>query len=405
MAALTKTTFEATLASVGQALAIALERVLATVAGPVAGPQQLADALGLDKGSASRLLKAVRSRDALALAYLIPGPEPLRRILRAAARRGVAPGLTRDAENEVRRFEALIQSAGDRSAFDGIVGLMLPEARRQYEARTKQLLYRGMVQLKGFSVDVDFTIILVHPSGDDKHVDYVAVTGVLGLRRLRPDAVIRLGVWNLGPDMPVGMTTLDGAPIECLSTGRLDEFCSAQPATLDVSRVQDTIFYTLGDESFGPNSVADLVLAQWSHAPAPLFSPPGVRRRNGVGAEVDKPTRRLHLDVLVCEGVYPGSPPHLTIYDTTFRGMANINDPCRALDRLDLLETVEVLDNPEQARTSYIPRYGELLRHVAQQTGWNLERFRGYRCVVDHPIYGTQVGIGFERPQQADAAT
>lgn len=392
-------TFESRLTDVAQGLGRCLGRMIEALPDSPSGPQQLAESLGVDKGFASRLLKAIRCRDPVALAYTIPGPEPLRRLVKAAGRRGVDRELAHAADAEIDRFAALIDTAGDRSTFDGIVGSLLPDARRQFENRTKQLLFRGNSQLRGFVVDVDFTIILMHPTGDGEHVDYVAITGVLGLQRLRPGAVVRLATWNLGPDMPVRLTTLDREPIECLSSGRLDAFCSAPAARLEIHRSGDTLTYTLADGPFGPGSEVDFVLGQWSHAPAPLFSPPSGVRLSGVGAEVDKPARLLHLDVLAHEEVYPGADPRLFLIDTAFRGMANINDPAREADYVPLMESVRPLPgNVTEARPAFLPGYGDLLRYVEGKTNWRLSRFRGYRCTIEYPLYGMQVTLGFPRP-------
>ena len=122
--------FESRLAEVAQSLGRCLGRVIEALPEAPSGPQQLAETLGLDKGFSSRLLKAIRSRDPVVLAYTIPGPEPLRRLVKAAARRGVARELAQAADSEIDRFAALIDSAGDRSTLDGIVGSLLPDARR-----------------------------------------------------------------------------------------------------------------------------------------------------------------------------------------------------------------------------------------------------------------------------------
>ena len=47
----------------------------------------LARRLGVDKVLTSRVLKALRNKDAIAVIKLAPGPAPLRRLLRAAAQR------------------------------------------------------------------------------------------------------------------------------------------------------------------------------------------------------------------------------------------------------------------------------------------------------------------------------
>ena len=49
-------------------------------------------------------------------------------------------------------------------------------------------------------------------------------------------------------------------------------------------------------------------------------------------------------------------------------------------------------------RTAEIPRYADLLRHVCARLNWDGERFRGFRCRIDYPIYGSQVAMAFDAP-------
>ena len=70
---------------VGRQLRETLTAVLEAIPGAPDRPQELAATLGIDKVLSSRFLKAARHRDPMAVAHLAPGPEPMRRLLRAAS--------------------------------------------------------------------------------------------------------------------------------------------------------------------------------------------------------------------------------------------------------------------------------------------------------------------------------
>ncbi|MBL9030300.1 MAG: hypothetical protein JNM80_01155 [Phycisphaerae bacterium] len=359
--------------------------------------------MGTDKGSASRLLKAMRSRDPIAVVHLIPGPEPLRRLLRAARDRGVSEALIVAGEKSTDEFESLVRSAaGDRVRFDGILSTLLPEARVQNERRLKQLLYRGQSQLKGYSVDVDFTAIFIHPAPSETELEYGVVSGMLGVRRFRPNAVVRLVARRISDEhLPWQGTTLQGKPIDHTVVGRLDQFCTAPTAEVVVEEAGDSVSTVLAGSAYGPSHAVDLVLGHRSRLPAARYNVDGGRSLSGAGVEVDKPTKLLHLDVFVHTDVYAGADPGLVIVDTAFRGMANINDPRRVPDRVDLIERVDSLGRGlGRVRASHIACYAEMLHHVVGSCGWNPDQFRGYRCLMQHPVYGTQVTMGFVRPQK-----
>jgi hypothetical protein len=370
--------------------------------GPAGGPMQLSRTLGIDKVLASRALKAVRNRDPMAVLFLAPGPEPLRRVLKAAARKGVASALIDDAQRAIEQFDQLIKRhAGDRSALDAIISSWLPEARSEFELRRKQSAFKAISHLKGAVADVSLATVVLHPSDDGAHLDVVWVTGLLGLHRLRPGAAVKFATRRLaGGDQPRRPMTLDGQRVDDLEGVRLDAYCSKPPPKIDVHRAGEVVHYTLAGEAFGPRSAVDLVFAEVNRAEMPRFVPAGSHRKGYVFAEVSTPVRTLHFDVLVHADVYPGRDPALLLYDTALDGVANINDPARDIDRLDMLESIQHLGiGPSRWRSADVPNYAELIREVCARLGWNAGGFRGYRCRIDYPIYGSQVAMAFDPPQ------
>jgi hypothetical protein len=90
------------------------------------------------------------------------------------------------------------------------------------------------------------------------------------------------------------------------------------------------------------------------------------------------------------------------MYDTTGRGVANPTDPSRNMDRIDVLESIQDLGTQmERFRTKEVARYVEMVQFVCDELGWDGDRFRGFRCRVDFPVYGTQVSMIFEPPEPA----
>ncbi|MHC4420815.1 MAG: hypothetical protein ACYS1E_09495 [Planctomycetota bacterium] len=392
---------ETRIVDVGRTLGSTLNAVVEAVPGAPHGPQQLAQTLGVDKVLTSRVLKAARHRDPLAVAHLVPGPEPLRRLLRSARKQNAPDHLVEAAMDAVADFERLIrQEAGDRSALDAIICAWLPAAREQFELRRKQAAYRAMSELKGCRVDVNLATVILNASPDGENIDIVWLMGLLGLHRLRPRTTLKLATRRMAEqEKPRRPATLEGEPIEGMQGVRLDRFCDAPPAPLRVHRVGDVTHYTLAGDGFGPRSAVDLVIAEVNLAEMPRYVPRDRKRKGHVFAEISTPAKVLLFDVLVHEDVYPGSEPALLIYDTVLDGVANVNDRTRDADRLDLLESVNSLGRGiATIRVAEIPNYVELVRHVFDRMGWNDRQFRGYRCRIDYPIYGSQVAMAFDPP-------
>ncbi|MBI5863028.1 MAG: hypothetical protein HZB38_00675 [Planctomycetes bacterium] len=395
-------TLETRAARVGQQLASSFSGLLDAIAPGHGGPVTVARLLGVDKVLASRLLKAARNRDPVAVLQLMPGPDPLRRVLRAATRHAEAEVLA-NAQSAVTEFEDLIRrEAGDRSALEAMLSAWLPESRREFELRRKQAAYRAMSQLRGASAKVSSATVFLHPSPDPKRLDVVWVFGLLGLQRLRPDVAVKFAtrrVTNKGGP-PRRPETLDGVAVDGLDGLRLTEFCSAPAVEIDVHRVGEVVHYALGRNGFGPRSATDLVFAEVSRADMARFVPAGSGRRRYVFAEVSTPVETLVFDTLLHEDLLLGEPS-LHIYDTSFEGVADVNDRSRDIDRLDLHESIQPLGaGLARFRTTDSSRHVDLLRLVCGKLGWDGDRFRGYRTRIEYPVYGTQVAMAFPAPSE-----
>ena len=408
VASLAGSGLEQRFSEVGSLLGKAFGDLLGALPDGQAGPQRLARGLGLDKVLLSRLLKSLRARDPLATLHHAPGPEPLRRVLRAARRAGAPTPLLDRAAGAVNAFEEVIKNdAGDRSALDAILATWVPDARGAFELRRKQTVHRALAELKGVSVDTQLSTVLLHPARDGQSLDVVWVMGLFGLRRLRPGVAVKLASRRMAPKLAErSPRTLAGDTIDDSSDGflahlRLDEFCQAQPAELSVVRHGDIVHYVLANTGFGPRSAVDLVLAEANLAEMPRTVPKGSGRKGYVFAEVAPPTRRLVFDAFVHSDVYPGQDPELIVYETALEGVANVNDRGRDLDRLQLQESVLPLGQGlERVRNAHVPRLDALTRHVFATMGWNCAHFRGYRVEADYPLFGSQVCLAFDPPEK-----
>ncbi len=364
-----------------------------------AGPQALATVLGVDKVLASRVLKATRTADPMAAAHAMPGPEPLRRLVRAAEKHGAAEAAVSAASAAIDRFEALIQiKLGDRGTLDTILSAWVPEARREFELRRKQMLFRGMSQLKGAQADVLVATVFVAPSVQPDRLDVVWLTGVVRLQRIRPGVRVKLTTRRLVESMAARQpVSMGGKPVEQGEGLLLTDFCSHPVPILEVHRVDETVAYVLGDGPFGPGSEATLFFGEVNRGELPRYLPRDSTRLSYFFAEVNVSAKVLQFDAVVHRDLYPSAGPQLRIYDTAFEGIANVNDPSRDLDRLDLLERVETIgEGLPLLRSGDVPRYHDLVGQTMAGLGWSAGRFRGYRCRVDYPVYGSQVTLAFE---------
>lgn len=397
---------EAKIGRVVQRLTTELQGVLETLPGSPHRPQELAKLLGVNKTLSSRVLGALRTGDPLAAAHVIPGPEGLRTVLKAAAKKGARRASTSAAEEAVAAFDRLIRrDAGSRAALDAIISDSLPHAREKFELANKQAMFKAAANLKGVMAEIRLSTFLLHPSDDEERLDHVLINGSLGLRRLRPNAVIRFTSTILGKQEGHAQVTLDGVSVDNARSLLLEPFCSSPVPQLQTRTEGNHVHYVVVGNGIGPASAVDLVLAELNRPCGYRYQHQDEKRRtSGPGAEVHVPVRTLIFDALVHEEIWPGPDPDLRIYDTTVRGTANPNDHSRDIDLLDLAESIQFLGRGTgKCRAVEIPNYIEMLNHVCAKLGWDPSSFRAYRCRIQYPFYGSQVSMAFEPPEAPQA--
>ena len=89
------------------------------------------------------------------------------------------------------------------------------------------------------------------------------------------------------------------------------------------------------------------------------------------------------------------------VFDTAVNGVADPNDPTRRRDILSLGVLATALPSGAgRLCCEGIPRYSEMIHQVAARLGWNPNDFRGFRCEITYPVYGSQVCMLFQPPQK-----
>lgn len=388
--------------SVGGQLAESFRSLLDGLPGRPSAAREMAQALSVDKILVHKLLSALRSKDPLATAHAIPGPEPLMRVVRAAKAKGVSIEAVKAAEAAVSSFKHLItHEAGDRSSLDAIISTLLPDARGRFETLAKQSVYRGMRQLKGISANVTFMTASVSPAMRGDRYDSAFLRGFLGLHCVRPGAAMKIGVISRVANIDASQLTLDGTPVTDARQIVLTDFCSVLPTEFQVHEKKETRVFALGwGERVGPHSACDFVIGEMRRNAMRRWRIPEDRlTRAGIHDGISVPTRTYLFDLLLHEDVYADWEPRVRVVEMGELGLASVNDDSRDLDVLNLDVSVKPMGfGIEHFRAKEIPNYVEMLSLLCDKVGMAPDRLRGYRTRIDYPVFGTQVQFAFDLP-------
>ncbi len=363
---------------------------------------QAVRAAGMNKVFATRIAKAMRQEDPVAVVYHLPGPEPLRRFIAGARAVGVAAAVCAAAAEAVDQLDRCIrEDAGGRSALNAVIASWLPAEQKGYALSRKQDAYRAWSQIKGAAADTSVVTVLLHPSATPGRIDLMCFMGLLGLRRLRPGATVKLATRRLAREESSRRPEAHSGFADSTDPFGLREFCLAPPAPLEPRRSGDTVHYVLGGRAFGLRSAADMLVAEINRAELAYGRAPGSPPRlSHFFAESSTPAHTLVFDLMVHASLFPGQQPQLFLYDTTFEGVADVNDSTRDLDRLDLPEKVGALGAGLDALSlAEMPRYGELVGRICRLLSWDPAQLRTFRCRIEYPPYGAQVVLAFAVPE------
>jgi hypothetical protein len=380
--------------AVAASLRGALEPIVRAAAGAGARPATLARGLEIDRTLAARILRAVRSSDALMVLQEIPSPHGLRIFLEAAERSGVDAALCDAAADIVRGFEHLIHEfPGGRSALDAAVAAWAPEMRERTEKSAKQAVFKSMSCLLGYHAETTVSTVIVQPSANGRRCDAISIMAKEGLRRIRSSMPITVCGRNFGQQDVADtfapyVETLDArvaphASEACL----LEDFCSQPVPSLRVMEQEKLFLYTL-DESDPPVNVPVTIASAliMRNAYARYRSPEQTYEWEEVVPRI--PARLLVMDILLRDDAFPGQAPQprSRLYGLAKRPVKP-DEPAFHLDQLDLGLPLEHLGEGRfDLRLSEFPRYAEMVEAVFARTGWERQRFRAFRCRVQYPV-------------------
>jgi len=384
---------------IGRDLAETLRMVINAIPGSPHRPTEFAQRLGLSRVISSRLLSSTAKADPFEVAHLIPGPESLRSLLRAAVSVHVSGELIDEAESAVRRFERLIRDDfGTRSALDAVISSNLPDARERFESAGRYSVFKGMSQLLGVEAEVWVTSMLLHPTASDAgRLDVAPIHGALGMRRMRPDVPVHFsfGMPAAKPEAECGEDVAGGI----IGLMSLERFYTHAPAQLEVSQESGVVAHSLVGDQYGRQFLVDMLAADHHVAVIPHYGDAEGGKKRGTSVVPDIPVKALVYDVLLHRDVFPQTEPILVVHNIGLRGRANVNDPTRDIDRIETRERIEYLgDDLRRFHAGEIPNYVRMLEQVCEVLGWDARGFRGYRCRIQYPVYGWQISMAFDPP-------
>ena len=376
----------------GRELRRAITSVLEAVAGPRPRPTRVAQAIGLDKSLASRLVRSVRTTSDMDLMHFVPSPGGLH-IFADLARRHADPASIEHLRAAADRFAELLDAVpGGRASIDAQIAESSRVALEKREHIAKQASFKAMSFLLGHFCDVLTTSLFLIPAANGKRIDGIEIHRRLGLRRMRPSTPLALlSIWGEASDAmkenAITFETLDGATGGANPAGFLLPDYTTQPLPeLDVVRDGDMTTLVLGGNSSGqaPTQLTSVFRIRNGWPASPEDPSQSLR-----GYVLHTPCREVVRDVYIAESIYADASPQVSF---VLPGPRHAMRPPRAdgqrhFTEVDLTSSIQQLPlGPQPWDMPGVANHSAVVRHVLERTGHSGTRFRGWRFAMTYPI-------------------
>lgn len=376
-------------------LRAAFTKLIGAVPGGASKPRELQRRLEIDYWLAWRVMLLVNENEPIRMAGRVPKKPSVRRLLEAAAEKGIDQRVIDEARNAAEKFEETVRTkAGSRATFDSIVSAMTPGVDGgQIDAVERRTAFRANSHIWGTQLDLfaSATIAVGLPSGN---LSRCAVSMRLGFKRFRRGAkAIAYGrntedVSLAEPLDPVAQKKYGGFLLPDWSSSPMPELKS-HPSSDGLFE-----FFELRDDTLGQASAVDLTSGS-KLAEDPPWGMRGDRRYDRLVVMFRTPVARCILDYAVHRPTMGNVIPQILVTDQVFPDQKPSDISSR--DLLPIGIAVQRVEGGlASADTAAAPRYGELLRWACLRMGWDRSEFDLYRVVMDYPVLHTSAVLEVE---------
>jgi len=379
--------FEQAFAAAERGLRGALLELMAAVGADPSQAIDIAKQLGLDRHLARKLTHIALGERPAEVAEHLPGATGVRMVSAAFAKRNVPAALLDDWKAALACFDEVVAThAGDRHGLRRLLGSL---SGGDHGHASRKAAFEANASVWGVHARVRLNLSVFLPSAETPGwVDALAVSGLLGLQRLRPrtswplvrQAVSReheTGDVDRLLERPLDPAAVNGSHL-------LRAFSTVPDDALLKTTTASGQIWELAEGPVGLTAAVDCVFGRFTTALGPALA-----RAEGEYADamvgLHTPQEVLLLDLLVHRDLPLHRAPAFHMFSRLETG---VDMPPRSEERHRLPVDEPVLDlgqAPPAMATPHIPDYPELVQTALSYAGHELSEFRGWRVTVPHP--------------------
>jgi hypothetical protein len=170
-----------------QSLRRALIEMYDSVGADPSVPQDVSRRFDLNRNLTWKLARVIGAPDPLAALNHLPGQAGMELAIEAFERAGAPPAITESVRSAMSEFAAVVKEhAGDREQLELTLESMGMIEADAATISGRELAFRGNSSVWGVQARTRLTTMMVAPGKPGTH-DYIMLSGLVGLRRLRPE--------------------------------------------------------------------------------------------------------------------------------------------------------------------------------------------------------------------------
>lgn len=393
----------------GEGLKVALRAMLESARIETPRVKELTEKLGIDKSTASRVVRGLRAKKVEEALREFPATVGLIKLIDGCAKRGAGGEVVETARRAANAFEDSVRTfPGGRSGLMTALAESVPlgrdggekPARISEERAARRAAFNAATYLQGIWVEGAVFGMFIGPGSQPGKLDQVIVNGIMGMKRLRSGPPVTVGGLYGSPltQGPPTRVTLDGAPI--LDDARvvfLPEFCDGPVDRVHVEKRDRSFLLWLDREDPPLDQPATLVYG--------VRSIDFIEERKSekfhfacTNFMVRRPTKLLVLELMVYKGAFDGHEPMLRISTEPQR----VPDPVLG-PPADSRECMEHSGGFEKMGRGFLEagkersdRYVPIFKESMKRLGWDAQEFERYRLEIEYPLNFVGMQVWFE---------
>jgi hypothetical protein len=377
-----------------QGLRGGLIELYADVGADPSTPQEVARRYGINRHLTWKLARVINAVEPIGSLKHLPGQQGLELAIGAFENAGASREAVARLRTAFGEFTRVVQAhAGDREQLELTLESMGLLERDAPGDSSRELAYRGNSSIWGVQARTRAMVVFLAPSSAPGTLDAVCVSGLVGVRRLRPNVAWPLFRQRASPGI-VGLGSDDET-----TPGLLKEFCSPNMPDLSLEKASGGCDVLLPQGQVGNRAAFDCYFGYVTRG-LPAVRTPG-DEFGSVWAANTMPVETLSMDLVFQHSLALGETVKAALYGFP-NGLPNVPSE-NERDQLPMTERpVELVGKPLAMATPLVPAITRIADHVYKRMGWNAREFRGLRLQLPYPPLSSAVVMRWPLPARAN---